>query len=374
MKNGGNILVVHPDEVVLGAIRGALVPFFNVFTATDIRSASRILQDYDLHVALVPARLPSMSALQFAESVRGSHPHLLVVAIAENEDTANLKHAVKSGKLFSYLKAEADTEEVVMALQTAVAHSRLRDDNHSLARELKRAVDDQTRIMELFKRYVPEQVVAQHLGRTDEDLLIGETRVVSVLFADIRNFTRMASRMTPSDVVAFLNDFWSIVSEPVVRHNGSVNKLIGDGMLAIFGAPVSHLDNQGNAVHAALDMIAALDKVNKLYRDILDEDVRIGIGINTGEVVVGNVGSMNHIEYTVIGDAVNVASRIESLTKSVPNSILVSADTFEAVADRFEAEPAGELAMNGSAAIPLWRVHDRRASNIRPIRPAFGRL
>ena len=112
--------------------------------------------------------------------------------------------------------------------------------------------------------------------------------------------------------------------ESVKKHHGSVNKFIGDGILSIFGAPDSYLDNQYNAVYCAAEMINLLDTLNETYQPILGEPVTIGIGINTGEVIVGNVGSEDRVEYTVIGHAVNLGSRIESLTRDHPNTILLS--------------------------------------------------
>ncbi|MEN9838720.1 MAG: hypothetical protein RL177_199, partial [Bacteroidota bacterium] len=262
MKNNGNILILTPDEVSLGELRDGLVPYFNVFTANDTRSAARILKEFDMDVAMVAERLPNMSGLQFCESVHATFPQLLTVLMTSGQDMHAVKAAVKAKRLFAYLKSGFDADEAQVVLSLAVQQVRLLSDNTSLSLELKRSVDEQTRIMELFKRYVPEQVVSQTLYRNTDDVMVGETRVVSILFADIRNFTRFAARVSPTDVVSFLNDFWTIMTEPVRNNLGSVNKLIGDGVLAVFGAPNSYLENQQNAVQCALDMMEALKKVN----------------------------------------------------------------------------------------------------------------
>ena len=106
-------------------------------------------------------------------------------------------------------------------------------------------------------------MVAQTLSNGNEAMMVGENRIVSVLFADIRGFTRLSGQLRPAEVVEFLNDFWSVMSGQVRLHRGSVNKLLGDGMLAVFGAPVSYMDNQENAVICALEMVKALDEVNQ---------------------------------------------------------------------------------------------------------------
>jgi class 3 adenylate cyclase len=368
MKNNGNILILTPDEVSLGELRDGLVPYFNVFTANDTRSAARILKEFDMDVAMVAERLPNMSGLQFCESVHATFPQLLTVLMTSGQDMHAVKAAVKAKRLFAYLKSGFDADEAQVVLSLAVQQVRLLSDNTSLSLELKRSVDEQTRIMELFKRYVPEQVVSQTLYRNTDDVMVGETRVVSILFADIRNFTRFAARVSPTDVVSFLNDFWTIMTEPVRNNLGSVNKLIGDGVLAVFGAPNSYLENQQNAVQCALDMMEALKKVNIMYRDVLGEEIKIGIGINTGEVVVGNIGTADYLEYTVIGDAVNVASRIETMTKRKPNSILISESTMVEVDEAYETTEVESLEMNGKKEpVRVFEVTGRRAANIRPI-------
>jgi len=368
MKNNGNILILMPDEVSLGELRDDLVPYFNVFTASDTRSAARILKEFDMDVAMVAERLPNMSGLQFCESIHATFPQLLTVLMTSGQDMHAVKAAVKTKRLFAYLKNGFDADEAHVVLTLAVQQVRLLEDNKSLSLELKRSVDEQTRVMELFKRYVPEQVVSQTLYRNTDDVLVGETRVVSILFADIRNFTRFAARVSPTDVVSFLNDFWAIMTEPVRNNLGSVNKLIGDGVLAVFGAPNSYLENQQNAVQCALDMMEALKKVNLMYQDVLGEEIKIGIGINTGEVVVGNIGTIDYLEYTVIGDAVNVASRIETMTKSKPNSILISESTLVEVDGVFETQEVESLEMNGKKKpVRVYEVLGKRAAKIQPI-------
>jgi adenylate cyclase len=368
LKSNGNILVIHDDEIRLAELRARLVPYFNIFVATDSRSAYRLLREFDMHVVLCAEKLRDMTGLQLTESVSGSFPDLVTVIQAGTSDYQILKEAVQAERIQHYLRFDADLDEIVQLLSSSLQLVQLRQENRSLSSQLKTKTDEQTRVLELFKRYVPEQVVSQTLLNGRSGMLKGETRVVSVLFADIRNFTRLAGSMRPSEVVSFLNDFWSAMSEPVRLNRGSVNKLIGDGMLALFGAPVSYMDNQENAVLCALDMIKALDKVNAKYEQQFGDAIKMGIGINTGEVVVGNVGSEDYMEYTVIGDAVNIAHRIEKMTKSEPNSILISSDTFDQVRYLIDADDFGTLVMDGKhQEIAVYRVNGRLDANIRPM-------
>jgi adenylate cyclase len=368
ISSNGNILIVHEDEIRLAELRARLIPYFNVFVATDSRTAYRLLKEFDMHVVLCAEKLRDMTGLQMAESVKGSFPGIITVIQAATADFQLLNEAVQAGRIQHYLHADAEIDEIVQLLTSSLQLVQLRQENQLLSNQLKTKTDEQTRILELFKRYVPEQVVSQTLLNGRSGMLKGETRVVSVLFADIRNFTRLAGSLRPFEVVSFLNDFWSAMSEPVRLNRGSVNKLIGDGMLALFGAPVSYMDNQENAVLCAMDMIKALDKVNAKYESLFGDAIKMGIGINTGEVVVGNVGSEDYMEYTVIGDAVNIAHRIEKMTKSEPNSILISGDTFEQVRYLIDADNFGTLVMDGKhQEIAVYKVNGRLDANIRPI-------
>jgi class 3 adenylate cyclase len=167
----------------------------------------------------------------------------------------------------------------------------------------------------------------------------GESKEVSIMFCDIRNFTSISSHLNAKEVVAFLNGFYSLFSQSIIRHNGSVNKYIGDEILAVFGAPVSHVNNHLNAVVCAMEMVDKMAELNEQFKHIVGQEVKIGIGINTGEVVVGNMGSEQKVEYSVAGDTVNVGKRIEALTKDFPNCILISEKTYEACKHAILAKP-----------------------------------
>ncbi|KPQ01029.1 MAG: two component signal transduction system response regulator with gyanylate cyclase domain [Bacteroidetes bacterium HLUCCA01] len=369
LQSSGNILLIHDDEIRLADLRSQLVGHFNVFVAGDVRSAYRILREFDMHVVLAPEHTARMTGLQLAESIKGSFPDIVTIVQAGSSDYSALKTAVRHGRISHYLRSDADVDDIIQQVGNAMQLVQLREDNRTLGIELKKRTDEQQRILELFKRYVPEQVVAQTLSNGNEAMMVGENRIVSVLFADIRGFTRLSGQLRPAEVVEFLNDFWSVMSGQVRLHRGSVNKLLGDGMLAVFGAPVSYMDNQENAVICALEMVKALDEVNQKYSQRLGQDIQIGVGINTGEVVVGNVGSSDYMEYTVIGDTVNIAHRLEQMTKKRPNSILISQETWEQVNYLVAAEPVDHLQMAGKdKTITVYEVTNRLDANIKPMR------
>lgn len=156
------------------------------------------------------------------------------------------------------------------------------------------------------------------------EALGGETREVSVLFCDIRSFTAMSEKMAAAEVVSLLNRYFTALGQCITAHHGIINKYIGDAIMAIFGAPVASQNSAEDAFAAALDMRKALEKVNKEFAEDGLPQLRFGIGIHTGPVFAGTIGAENRMEYTVIGDTVNTASRLESLCKTYSTDLLLS--------------------------------------------------
>ena len=157
----------------------------------------------------------------------------------------------------------------------------------------------------------------------------GETHEVTVLFCDIRSFTAMSEKMSASDVVLLLNKYFTALGKCITAHHGIINKYIGDAIMAIFGAPVQSENSARDAFEAAIDMRKALIEVNKAFKESGFPELRFGIGIHTGPVFAGTIGAENRMEYTVIGDTVNTASRLESLCKTYTKDLLLSESSAE---------------------------------------------
>ena len=175
--------------------------------------------------------------------------------------------------------------------------------------------------------------------------LTGERKPVTALFADVVGSTTLAERMDPEDWTAMMNEAFDLMSQAVFRYEGTIAQLQGDAMVAFFGAPVAHEDDPDRAVRAALDMVAAIDEFARQLEATHGIDFRIRAGINSGPVVVGTVGTDLRYEYTALGNAMNVAARMEAAAE--PGAVLITANTYRLVADAFEAEDLGEIVAKG---------------------------
>jgi adenylate cyclase len=175
----------------------------------------------------------------------------------------------------------------------------------------------------------------------------GELLPVTILFTDIRSFTTISEKMDAQSLVALLNQYFSEMVGVIMQHDGVVDKYIGDAIMAVFGAPVPRPDDALNAVRAAVRMRVALGHLNDRLRERGIAPIRTGIGIHTGDVVAGNIGSEQRMEYTVIGDAVNVASRLEGSTKDLGVDVLISDATYELVQGHIRARKIRQITVKG---------------------------
>ena len=214
------------------------------------------------------------------------------------------------------------------------------------------AVSARDEVTNLFGQHVSPRVVEQLLaiGATE----LSETRRVCAMFVDIRSFTTAARARTAAEVVERLDDVFEILVDVVDRHNGIVNKFLGDGLLAIFGAPIDDPLESVNAVAAAREMLTSVETSNVGH----SWPIRLGIGIHVGQAVAGTVGSQRRKEYTVIGDTVNLASRLESLNKEIGSQLIVSDAVREAAREALgEALPLGAVPVRGYAdPVTVWRL------------------
>ncbi len=207
---------------------------------------------------------------------------------------------------------------------------------------------ERSRLMNLFERYVSSEVAAEIWQRRNEIILAGEERTATVLFSDIRSFTALTTGRHSAEVLSWLNRYLSAMSRVIKVNGGFLNKFIGDGIMVVFGVPLSRgvEEDACRAVQTALDMLESVSELNA-RSEPGQPQIKIGVGIHTGALTVGNVGSSDRLEYSVIGETVNLASRLESLTKEFQTPIVMSAQTRDAVQNRFTTILLGEAEIRG---------------------------
>lgn len=223
------------------------------------------------------------------------------------------------------------------------------------AKGLARQMLQKERLKEAMSKYVAQSVTDEII---ETGLLTkGESRDVTILFTDIRDFAALSEKIPPSAVVAILNRYFEVVARTVFDHGGMFNKIIGDGALAIFGAPQMLENHALSGVRAAMQMQTALEELNAAFIKEGFLPLRVGMGLHSGQAVIGNVGGETHIEYTAIGDVVNVACRVEQHTKVTRCAILVSDETYGRVKSFVPARVAGEAPIRpGERSVAVFEI------------------
>ncbi len=340
LEDKPHILYVDDEENSLVSLRASFRRYYNIHTASNVRDALQLLKSQPIQLIITDQRMPDMTGVQFLEAISPYFPGILSMILTGFNDVDAIIKAINSGRVYRYVTKPYDDQELKMTIDGALRLHEEELETQSLIDELLEKQLDQDRILKLFQKYVPEHVVKDVINQNQEDgdIFTGESRIISVLFSDIRNFTALSSHMEPDELVKFLNDYFTHMTQAVQKYKGTVNKFLGDGLLALYGAPMSYIENQENAVFCALEMIQSLDEFNTKQKELGGPQVTIGIGINTGEAIVGNMGSEDRLEYTAIGETVSLAESIEGLTKQSPNSIAISESTYTIVQDLIEVE------------------------------------
>jgi adenylate cyclase len=206
---------------------------------------------------------------------------------------------------------------------------------------------EKRKMKRLFGQYVSRDVYDQLVDNPALARLGGHRRQMTVLFSDIRGFTSHSEKGEPEDIVQTLNEYFTRMVDIVFKHKGTLDKFVGDMVMALFGAPLDDVDHAEHAVDAALEMIAELNRLNGQWAAKGRSALDIGIGISTGPMIAGNIGSEAIMSYTVIGDAVNLGSRLESLNKQYNTRIIISDATRAALPDRYIFRPLGDVVVKG---------------------------
>ncbi len=232
-----------------------------------------------------------------------------------------------------------------MEIETKDEFSHLAQDVNQMAIGLK----EREWLKTNFSRYVSNHVMEEILHSEASSVLEGKRKKITVLFSDIRQFTLLSEKLPPEEIVSLLNEYFEQMLEVIFSHSGTLDKFIGDGIMVEFGTPLEDSEQEKHAVLTGIDMQESLHRLCEKWKSEGKEPIEMGVGIHTGEAVVGNIGSERRMEYTAIGDTVNVAARLEKENKNFSTSIIVSQTTWEAIKDEFDFKLLGEVTLSGRA-------------------------
>lgn len=330
---GARLLVCDDNKVNrLLLMRSLELQGHRAASAENGRVALEMLRREAFDLLLLDMEMPEMDGFQVLEALKADRAlrDLPVIVTSSLEGLGNIVRCIELGAE-DYLAKPVNAVLLKARIGASLEKKRLRDQQKELVRRFA----------------TPE--VAQDLQQSGF-ALAGRRVQGSVMFCDIRGFTALVESQPPEETIELLNTFYTLMFDAISGHGGVVNQMIGDGLMAIFGAPLPLPDHAAAAVRAALEMIEMIDLLGAERAQAGREPIRIGIGIATGEMVAGYTGTQQRATYTCIGDTVNLAARLEAHTKVALRTILVDAATRAALDAATGVEPLGPVAFRGKAA------------------------
>ncbi len=346
MESPRKILVVD-DEPDLGALIRQKFrkeihagDYAFVMALDGYEALERLHEDQDIEIVLTDINMPRMDGLTLLTHIGRLERMLQAVVVSAYGDLDNIRQAMNRGS-FDFLMKPIDLKDLEITIKKAI----------DIVDERRRA----RRVRETFGRYLSDEVASALLDQPDAWRLGGEKRSVTILMSDLRGFSNVSERLLPEVVVDILNTYLGTMADVIAAFNGTIDEFIGDAILVVFGAPLQRPDDAERAVACALAMQREMAVVNEAMAARGWPALEMGIGINTGEVVVGNIGSAKRAKYGVVGSHVNLTSRIESYT--VGGQVLISEGTRAAAGDGLALGRRMEVSTKGFAEpIALYEV------------------
>jgi class 3 adenylate cyclase len=333
LRHGPARLLVADDNKVnrLLMTRNLELQGHKVACAPNGRVALEMLRAESFDLVLLDMEMPEMDGFQVLEQLAADLAlrDLPVIVTSSLEGLGNIVRCIELGAE-DYLSKPVNAVLLKARIGASLEKKRLRDQQK-----------------ELVRRFATSEV-AQDLQQSGF-ALSGKRVHGSVMFCDIRDFTALVESQPPEETIELLNTYYTLMFDAISGHGGVVNQMIGDGLMAIFGAPLPLADHAAAAVRAALEMIELIELLGNERRDAGREPIRVGIGVATGEMVAGYTGTQARATYTCIGDTVNLAARLEAHTKLALRAILIDAETCAALDERIATERLGLVAFRGKA-------------------------
>jgi adenylate cyclase len=347
----GALLVVDDNEInrdLLSRYLGRLG--HTVQTAPDGLSALKMIDSGAFDLVLLDIMMPELNGYQVLQHLKDSPSwrDLPVIMISALDEMDSVVRCIELGAE-DYLPKPFNPVLLRARIGACLEKKRLRDlekEQRRQLQELNAALEVRNRfIRQTFGRYLSDDIVETILEKPDGLNIGGEKRQATILMSDLRGFTSLSEKLPPEDVVAMVNIYLEAMTEVILKYQGTIDEFIGDGILVIFGAPLARPDDARRAVACAVEMQLAMAAVNDRNRQAGYPEVALGIGINTGKMVVGNIGSKKRMKYGVVGQNVNLTSRIESYT--VGGQIFISEGTVKACGDIVRIDHAMQVMPKG---------------------------
>lgn len=329
----GRLLVVDDNKVNRILLSRGLEQYgHTIETAENGRQALDMLKRGSYDLVLLDIEMPEMNGYQVLEACL-QDDELSNIPVIMTSSLDEIDSVVKCVELGAedYLNKPVNPILLRARVNTSLEKKRLRDEQRKLIRTFA------------------TKEVAEELSKTGFSLG-GNFVDATAMFADIRSFTTLTESSSPAEIIEMLNDYYALMFEAITGYGGSVNQMIGDGLMAIFGAPVHYDDHCQRAVNAALEMLELLNGFNQNQAAQGKPQIKIGIGIASGQMIAGFTGTQHRATYTCVGDTVNVASRLESQTKVIGRTVLIDDHTRLALGDSYKTESHGLVQLKGKTA------------------------
>jgi class 3 adenylate cyclase/DNA-binding NarL/FixJ family response regulator len=332
------IICVDDDITVLNSLKIELENNFGgqyiIELAQDAEEALEIFAElmdtgYEIPIVISDYIMPGMKGDELLRCIHAISPKTLKIMLTGQADIEAMGNAINYANLYRYISKPWDAKDLALTVKEAINsyfNEKALADKTTKLLKINRELEQ---LNHAFSRFVPKQFLKLLNKSSITEIELGDAvqQTMSILFADIRDFTKLSEKMTPNENFKFINSYLSCMEPAIIENGGFIDKYIGDAIMALFP------ESADDAVKAAIGMLSALNEYNQHRQSIGYPSVKIGIGINTGSLMLGTVGGKSRMDGTGIGDAVNLASRVESLTKDYRVSLLITQQTFDLLQD-----------------------------------------
>lgn len=344
MPGGKRILIIEDDPDVAALLQDGLERAgYSISWATTGAEGRRLVETWKPNLILLDVFLPDTTGIELLKDLRQEDDlvklPIIIMSADHSEDTSI---AALGGGAFDFIRKPVRQTDLILKIEHALE-----------LQYYKKVLEEANQKLEAEKlrllRYFPDQIVKRILNDEISNKPGGIIQTATILFLDLRNSTALAEEIGAHAFAGMLNMLFTDFMDFVFGYGGSVNKLLGDGILATFGCPEESPDDAANCVRCALDIRRAVQTLNELEPDFLPGPIQVGMGIATGKVFAGNVGSVRRMEYTVLGDPVNIASRLQQATKKLDTDILADEETVLRLGEEVDATRAGITRLRGKS-------------------------